>query len=309
MNGWYNAHQILVEGTLINFLLALSIQIPLRIGLFSVAGAGFYAVGAYSVAILTTRYGLNSVLALVLGLAIAAVGGLLLALLLTRLTGLALGMATFAFDLVLSVLIVNFAGLTGGGTGLFGVVSNIKVWEIFAVCVLVSVAVALTERGRIGRRTEAVRADPGLALSAGIRVRNVRILAMVAGAVAGAASGAFNTMTRTTISPSDIGFPLVVLGLTMIVIGGRRSWLGAFVGAVVITWLPTWISFVGQWQLVVYGALVALAAVWVPGGIVGIITDQYRRLKTRRHLSEARVEVNEIRKDRSPVLANGEKPG
>ena len=73
MTDWYNAHQILVQGTITSLLLALSIQIPLRMGVFSFAGIGFYGIGAYTSAIVTIRYGWPSYLAIIAGMLLAAV--------------------------------------------------------------------------------------------------------------------------------------------------------------------------------------------------------------------------------------------
>jgi branched-chain amino acid transport system permease protein len=279
MTGWYDAHLVLVQGTFVNVLLALSVQIPLRCGVFSFAGVGFYGLGGYLTAIAMLRYHQPSFVALTEAAVATAIVGYLLALLLQRLTGLYLGMATVAFDLIFTVVATNGGSLTGGASGLFGVVGTLTTAELFAIVVVVVGLAAMTERGAMGRRIQAVRDDPELGLASGINVLRVRRLSFVASAVLGACSGGLNILLTTTIAPSDISFSLVTTALTMIVVGGMRSWLGAAVGALIFTWLPSVLQFAGAWQAVVYGLLVAVVAVWAPGGVVGTVRAGYLRFR------------------------------
>lgn len=276
MSDWYAANIVLVQSTMTTLLLALSIQLPLRVGVFSFAGVGCYGVGAYTTAIIVIRLGWPAPLAMGAGMLLAAVTGYLLALVLSRLGGLYLGMATIAFDLIVTVVVANGGELTGGPSGLFGAISDVGTVHVALTSLVVVVLLALSERGRFGRRVEAVREDPELAAAMGVEVRHYRQLAFVISALLGACAGGFNVLLRTTIAPTDIGFSLVTLALTMIIVGGSRSWAGAFIGAVIFTWLPSVLEFSGQFQKVIYGVIVALAAIWVPGGLIGVVTDAYR---------------------------------
>lgn len=283
MNTWYVSHLILIQGTMISFLLALSIQVPLRAGVFSFAGVGSYAIGAYTAAILTIRANLAPLLAIGAGVVLAMVVGWLLALLVARLSGLYLAMATISFTLFLGVIATNGGGLTGGATGLFGALSTLALWHVLVVVVVVILALVLAERGAYGRRTDAARVDPQLAMSLGIDVDRVRRRVFVVSATLGACAGGMNSLLTTTVSPETIGFPLVVTTLTMIIVGGALSWAGAAIGAVVFTWLPTVLQFVGNWQVLIYGLLVAVAAVYVPTGVLGLVQAGWRRSRAPRH--------------------------
>jgi branched-chain amino acid transport system permease protein len=281
VNTWYFAHLFLIQSTLITLLLATSVQVQLRVGVFSFAGIGSYGIGTYTTAILTTRYGWGAPLAILAGVVIAAVVGYLFSFLVARLGGLYLGMCTIVFDLILSVLAVNGGSFTGGSQGLFGILNGLRTWALFVIVVLVLVGLSLSERGRLGRRTEAVREDPELALAMGIKVTSIRRLSFAVSGALGACAGGMNALVRTTVSPADIGFQLVVLTLTIIIVGGAGSWLGAFIGAIVFTWLPVVLTGLGDWQNIVYGAIVALAAIWVPGGLVAVVRDAFRSLQRR----------------------------
>ena len=281
MSSWYYAHLVLIQATFVSVLTAVSVQIPIRVGVFSFAGIGSFTIGAYFAAITTTRWAVPAAVAIAGGAIIAAVAGYLLALLLSRLSGLYLGMATIAFVLILGVFAVNGGELTGGPNGLFGAISGFKTSYLIVFAVLVLVLLALSERGRLGRRIDVVRENPELALSMGISVARVRQLAFVVSGLLGACAGSMNALLRTTVTPEDVGFALVVLTLTMIIVGGSRSWAGVVIGAVVFTWLPEVLRSLQSWQTVVYGVLVTLAAVWVPDGILGLLQRGWRHLRSR----------------------------
>lgn len=282
MSLWYYEHSVLIQSTMISALLVLSLQIPLRFGVISFAGIGSYGIGAYSTAILTTQHEYAIFTAIAAGCLLSAAIAYPLAWLLARLNGLYLAMATVAFDLLVSVVAVNGGETTGGPTGLFGVLTNVTTGHILLITVVVFALVAATEHGRWGRKIDVVREDPELSAALGINVRRVRRIAFVASGAIGALAGGLNTAMTTTIAPENINFSLIILAITMIVVGGAHSWKGALIGAIVFTWLPTVLAFVGDWKGVVYGVIVAAVAIWLPGGAVGVGRDLLRRFRTAR---------------------------
>jgi branched-chain amino acid transport system permease protein len=281
MSIWYEGHLVILQAIFTSMLLAFSVQVPIRVGVFSFAGIGSYAIGGYTAAILFTKYGWSEPAAIAAAMVLAGIVGYLLALVVQRLDGLYLGMATIAFDLILGVIATNWHSVTGGATGLYDVLGNIPMPVLVGLTVIVIVLLAFTERGRLGRRITVVNRDPHLASSVGVRVSSYREAAFVISGLLGALAGALNTLITTTIGPGDIGFTLIVTVLTIIIVGGARSWLGPAIGAVIFTWLPDLLQFVSQWQAVIYGFIVAVAAVWMPGGLVGLTTNLYRRFGRR----------------------------
>ncbi|QIG44634.1 branched-chain amino acid ABC transporter permease [Nocardioides anomalus] len=282
MSLFYDSHLVLIQSTLTGLLMALSIQVPLRMGVFSFAGAGCYGFGAYAAALLVIHQEMGALEAIALAALMTAGIGLVLGLVLARLNGLYLAMATVAFDLIIGVIAVNGGEFTGSSTGLYGVITDFSMSQMYVITVAVVALIAFSELGRTGRRVEAVRDDPQLAASVGVDVRRYRIVAFVVSGALGGIAGGMNVMVRSIIQPLDIGFTLIVLALTMIIVGGARSWVGAVIGAVIFTWLPDLLSAVGQWQELIYGILVAIAAVLLPRGIHGVLVDGYRWGKRRR---------------------------
>jgi branched-chain amino acid transport system permease protein len=273
MNDFYTSNLVLIQSTLTGLILALSIQVPLRMGVFSFAGAGSYGIGAYLSAMLVLRQELPALPAIAIAIAATAAIGLLLGLLVNKLTGLYLAMATVAFDLIITVVANNGGSWTGGATGLYGVITDFTMSTMFTITLVALVLVALTERGRVGRRVNVVREDPELAASTGVKVRRYRLAAFVISGALGGLAGSMNVLVRSAVAPTDIGFHLIVLALTMIIVGGSLSWRGAVLGAVIFTWLPDVLTAIGDWQEVVYGIIVAFAAIFIPRGIFGLWVD------------------------------------
>jgi branched-chain amino acid transport system permease protein len=270
MSVWYSAHLTLIQTTLVYTLLALSLQVVLRSGVFSLAGIGFFGVGGYTAAILA-KHGQPAAVAILAPIIGGAVFGYILSLPLIRLRGLYLGLVTVGFDLILNVFATNGGELTGGAVGLFGIPLLVNTPIILGIAVVGLVLVSQLERRNIGRGYEALRLNEDLARSLGLEVTRQRNFAFALSASLGAASGALQVLSFTSIAPDTAGFPLIVLGLTMAVLGGVGTWLGAVVGAVIVTWLPEFLgSSVGVWRNLVYGIIVVVIALYAPDGIVGL---------------------------------------
>lgn len=279
---FYDTNLVLVQATMTGLLLALSIQVPIRVGVFSFAGAGAYGVGSYGGAILVLDRQMSALPTVLIMALIGAAGVLLLGMLINRLNGLYLAMATVAFGLTVSVVAINGGEMTGGATGRYGVISDFTMGHMWAVLLVALGLVILSETGRTKRRVDAVREDPELAASMGINVRRYRLAAFAASGALGATAGTMNILVRSAVSPQDIGFGLIVLALTMIIVGGSLSWRGAVIGAIAFTWLPDLLQVVGEWQELIYGIIVAIAAVFLPRGIYGLYVDAKQGIARRR---------------------------
>lgn len=281
MSDWYAMNVVLIQATLTALLLALSIQVPMRFGVFSFAGVGAFGIGGYGAAMAMIHLEWSTWPAVLIGSATAGAVVFLLGLVVQRLTGLYMGMATISFTLIISVLAVNGGELTGGASGLFGALGEITILHIVLVAVVAAVFLQWTEFRGLGRRIDTVREDPELANALGIDVGHYRRMSFLISGLLGGLAGAITTLLRTTITPSEVNFHLVILALTAIVLGGSRSWVGALIGAVIFVWLPTGLAFVQEWEKVVYGLIVAVAAIYLPNGVLGVIKDGWHRLRTR----------------------------
>lgn len=279
MSDWFAANTLLIQATMVSFLLALSLQVPIRWGVFSFAGLGAYTIGAYTAGILYLQHSVGTWPSILGGVLVAAVACYAFSFLVSRLDGLYLGMATIAFDLILAVIALNGGDLTGGGTGLFGVLGEITTVQILLICIAVAAVLTYTEHGRLGRRVDAASVDPELARAMGIQVVAMRRTSFAISGALGGLAGGINIMVFTTVSPTAVGFHLLITALTMVIIGGRRSWVGVLIGVVLLTWLPEFLHVISEWKLVIFGVVVTLLAVWLPEGLLGLGVKLVRALR------------------------------
>lgn len=285
IGSWFSNNETLIQNILIYALLAFSIQVALRTGIFSLAGVGFYAIGSYTAAVLVSRHGVTTPLAILAVLVLCGALGWLLARLLVRLRDLYLAMATVAFDLMVGVVALNWNAVTGGAIGLFGVPITITTLTLVIALAVVAALLFLMEHGTLGRTLETLREDEELAQSFAVDTGRHRRFAFVVSALLGGLAGAFHALAFSTVSAGDAGFNLIVLALTMVIIGGFGSWVGALVGAILIAWLPLQLQSIGAWWYALYGAIMIVMATYVPGGLYGLARSGVRRLanlRTRR---------------------------
>lgn len=278
---WWSSNEIVISTFLTAYILGLSFQVVLRAGVFSLASAGTWGIGAYAAAALTTRdqpWLLAVTVAVLLAIAVSAV----LAVLFGRLSGLYLGMATVAFDLIVVATALTWGSMTGGALGLYGIPREVTAVTVLAFALVATLVTTTLQSWAGGRGVDVLRADPLLASTMGIDVPAARRRVIILSGALGGLAGALNPLVFGVLAPGDAGFPLVVLGLTIVVLGGMRSWVGVAIGAVLVTWLPHWLSAVSEWRDLVYGALIVVMVIFAPQGITGIVTRVARSLVARR---------------------------
>lgn len=232
-------YTFLLIGT--NALLALSIYITLSCAMLSVSNAASAAIGAYTAGMLTTQAGWGLWPAIVAGALLAGLVGLALGVPILRLRGVFLAITTIGFGEVVRIVIVNSDSL-GGSQGLrLNAGENptsAGFWEIYGTLLVVAYFFSRLRGSRMGLALEAIREDESAARTVGINVNFYKVAAYVIGAtIAGLAGGLFAHL-RPFISPSDFSFTLAVDILMFAVVGGTFSWLGAILGAGLLTFLP-----------------------------------------------------------------------
>lgn len=268
---WFSDNETLIQAALVGTLLAYSFQVAMRAGVFTLAGVGFWAIGGYTTAYLVTEKMWATLPAVLVGVAISAVVGLLLALVLGRLRSLYLAMATVAFVLLVQIVAINWEGVTGGAGGLYGIPVTVSTWQLLLVTAVISLGLVLFERGARGRTIEAMRLDEQMAMSVGINIVRERNLIFVISSMLAALSGGIAAVMFNTLAPEQAGFNLIADTLMMVVIGGASVWWGAVVGAFIVTWLPEILRFTGDYRGIVEGLIVVLVVVYAPEGIVGLV--------------------------------------
>ncbi|GGM20710.1 branched-chain amino acid ABC transporter permease [Dactylosporangium sucinum] len=277
MSSWYFGHLTLIQGMLISIPLAMSVQIALRSGVFSFASIGFYGIGAYGTGILVIR-DWPVLPAIALMVVVSGLVAYFMSIPLIRLRGLYLGMVTFAFDLILTVVATNGGELTGGALGLLGVPLGVGTGGLLAAAVFAVLLVSQLERRAVGRALVGIKNSEELVMSVGVDLkRRKRIVFAISGAL-GALSGSLYVLTFSTVQPTSAGFTLIITTLTMAVIGGTSSWIGAVIGTIIITWLPSLAATIGEYQHLVYGVVLVLVVMYAPEGVLGALRWLWQRV-------------------------------
>lgn len=250
-------------------------------GLISLGHAAFVGTGAYGVALLTTLLAWSPWLALPVAVAGTAIFAVLIGFPLLRLKGHYLALATLGFNVSFSIVAANWIELTGGTNGISGIpelqiaghaLSDERSYLWFALVALaVSAAVAaLIHASRHGRAMIAVRDDETASSMTGIDVPRVKIAAFVLSSVYAAVAGGLFACHMRFISPEDFGYAHSITYLAMLIVGGEGSIVGAILGALLVTFLPEWLRFLGSAYLAFFGLFVLAILVFLPSGLAGI---------------------------------------
>ena len=270
-----------IVGVGLNVLLGLA-------GQLSLGHVGFYAIGAYACAILTTRYGWSFWLVLPLAGAVAALAGAFLALPALRVRGPYLAMVTIAFGFVIEQSAAEMKGLTGGWNGIMNIprptFAGLAMDE-FGIGVLalalLAVLLVLFARLRAGTWGLAMRAtrDAEIASqSIGLDLVAIRTLAFVVSAFLAGIAGAIFAVLANFVSPESFPFFQSITFLLVVLVGGAGTVLGPVAGAVVVVLLPEVLSFLAEYRLLFFGALLLIVLWLVPEGIVGALERRVRGL-------------------------------
>jgi branched-chain amino acid transport system permease protein len=267
---------------LIYALVALGLNIVTGLaGLVSLGQAGIFAIGAYAVAILSTRYGLGFFSCMIVAVVVSALFGALLAYPTVRVRGVYLTVITIAFGIIVENVAIEWQGLTGGTGGissipnasLFGtrLDDNGFFYLLLAMFVLAFIFHYNLIKSRYGRAMRAVSQSETAARTVGINPIVIRLMAFViAASVAGAAGGAYAYL-NLFVNPDTFRFDDSVRFLLMVILGGSGTILGPALGAGVLTFIPEVLQALGAWQRFAYGLLLALVMFVMPLGIVGTI--------------------------------------
>ncbi len=274
----------------INTMLAVALNLLLGYaGQISLGHAGFFGLGAYLSGILTTTYSMDPwgampVAAIIVGSLAGLIGFPIL-----KLKGHYLAMATLGLGIIIFIVFNETVDLTGGPSGLSGIPnlklagvsfdSDVKnyylIWTFALAVMLFSINLA---NSRVGRALRAVHDSEVAAQVLGVNARLLKVQIFTLSAVISSLAGSLYAHTMTFISPASFGFNFSIELLTMVVIGGLGSIFGSFLGAALLTLLPEFLRAVNDYDIIVYGALLMVMVMFMPGGLVRGIPALYRKI-------------------------------
>jgi branched-chain amino acid transport system permease protein len=269
-------------------IVAMGLQVLLGYsGQLSIGQAAFYGIGAYTSALLTAKLGLPFPLALV-GAGVAAAIASLLMVPITRLTGAYLAVATLGFSIIVVLFLQNEEWLTGGSYGFIGIPraallgyvlrdSMYSYYLNIGVAILVYVTFARIDGSRFGRAINAIRQDVEAARASGIRVTLLKSQCFVIAAFVAGLAGSLYAHEVRYLAPNDFTFWKSIEILIMVVIGGVGSLPGAILGAAVVVGLPEYLREIGDYRMLVFGAILMATMLFGEGGLAGLCAAAGRR--------------------------------
>lgn len=250
-------------------------------GLISLGHAAFVGLGAYSAALLTTRFNMNVWVACIAAVVIATAVAYLLGRILLRLKGHYLALATLGINVSFTIVTSNWVELAGGTDGISGIpaltvfghaihTEQEFYWLALIVLLVVSIITWRIRVSHLGRTFMAVRDDELASLMTGVSVPKAKTCAFAFSAAYAALAGCLFAFHVHFISPEDFAYGHSITYLAMLIVGGEGSIVGSIIGATVITMLPEVLRGVGSAYLLFFGLLVLVVLIVLPKGIVSL---------------------------------------
>jgi len=298
---FYDQRYILDLGILVLTYVMLGWGLNIVVGLAGLLDLGyvaFYAVGAYSYALLATTFGLSFWACLPLAGILAAFWGVLLGFPVLRLRGDYLAIVTLAFGEIIRLILLNWQHVTGGPNGITGIprpsffgipLTNTDdglaallgiefstthrvvflFYLILALALLTNWVTIRLRRLPIGRAWEALREDEVACRSLGINTTTTKLTAFATGAMFGGFAGAFFATRQGFISPESFTFHESALVLAIVVLGGMGSQLGVALAALAMIGGFELFRGLEQFRMLVFGSAMVLLMIWRPRGLIG----------------------------------------
>lgn len=263
-------------------LLALSVDLLLgHAGLYSLCQAAFFAVAAYTTAILQVRYGYSTLVAAPAGIA----AGTLLAVLYgsaVRTRGVYFILITIALGFILWGAVYRWASFTGGDNGItnvpppsvggFAIVSQTAYYYfVLAVVIACALGYRILIRSPFGLSLRGIKGSESRMQSLGYRTTmHLYAAFVIAGAIASLA-GVLYVYYNRFINPVAASFQISVEVSLMAIVGGSGTIIGPFIGAGVFLGLRNWVSSFFELHTAVMGVVFIATVLWAPSGIVGLL--------------------------------------
>jgi len=270
---------------LVSGILGVSIYLTLYTGMFSLANAGFMAIGAYVGVLITQQLGASLLVGIIGGMIVAGLVAIPIGLPVLRLRDIYLAIATIGFGEVVRIFFLNFDNIVGsiqtaitgervrfallnGARGIKGIPKLTETWHLILFLVIVMYFLWRLHKSRFGRAMAAIRQDEKAAANMGIDVVYVKNVVFIMSAMLAGAAGAFNGHLTRIVVPDAFGFNQAVDILAYAVLGGIVTWVGPIIGGMVLSALPEVLRVFNEYRGFLIGLVLMVMIIFFPGGLI-----------------------------------------
>jgi branched-chain amino acid transport system permease protein len=281
----------------INAILAVTLNFILGYaGIFSLAHAIFFGIGAYTAAVMAMKFGADFAVATAAGMVLSGVISLALALPALRVRGEYFVAASLGLQMLAVTVFSEWKSVTGGIGGLIGIppprlfgfdVSDpvLFLGLTLACLVVILLVIRALVRSSFGRSLKAIRDDETAASALGKNVALLKTLAVMVSSSFAAVAGSLFTFYLSFINVESFVLEVSVQIIAMVIIGGTATLLGPVIGAVIVLLLPALLTYlpylppteIGSIQQIIYGLAMVLLMIFRPSGLWGYGSDQQKR--------------------------------
>ena len=269
--------------------LGLNIVVGLA-GLLDLGYVAFYAVGAYSYALLNYHFGLTFWMVLPIGAGMGLLFGILLGFPVLRLRGDYLAIVTLGFGEIIRLVLENWNEFSFGPSGIaniprpgfLGIEMSLQQVTIYIYFLMIALAlftifvVRRLQDSRIGRAWIALREDEVACQAMGIDKTRTKLSAFAMGATWAGMAGVVFAAKTTFINPASFTIWESIIILCVVVLGGMGSVVGVIFGALILILLPEYLRAFSEYRLLIFGAILVVMMVFRPGGIVSEARRTYQ---------------------------------
>ncbi|MDO9042130.1 MAG: branched-chain amino acid ABC transporter permease [Desulfocapsaceae bacterium] len=276
---------------LMYIVLGLGLNIVVGVaGLLDLGYVAFYAIGAYSYALLNLNFHLGFWAALPIGGLLAALFGLLLGFPVLRLRGDYLAIVTLGFGEIIRLVLENWNAFSKGPSGIsniprpgfFGLemsLDHAMIYMYYLMIGLVLLTVFVVNRlqhSRLGRAWLALREDEIACQAMGIDKTRIKLTAFALGAFWAGLVGVIFAAKTTFVNPASFTFLESAIILAIVVLGGMGSIVGVICSALILTLLPEYLRALSEYRMLAFGAILVAMMIFKPEGLIAAVRRTYR---------------------------------
>jgi branched-chain amino acid transport system permease protein len=257
-------------------------------GYVSIAAGGFMGVGAYCATLLSVKLGWSPWFSLAAAPIVTGVLAAFVGYPSLRVKGHYFAIVTLAYNMVIFIVLMNFTSLTGGEAGIsriprppsietpwgtidFTTRAGFYYLTLF-VAILLTVVALLLVRSRVGRAMIAIRQNELLADATGISCWRYKLFSFVTSAIFAGVGGALYASYIRFINPAPFSVDNSMNAVLAVIFGGAGTLTGPIIGAFAVVFLPEYLRIADTYRMIAYGLLLVLATIFMPRGIVGVLS-------------------------------------